>query len=411
MSSSERPFRWRSVIFVALLPTVLFSIGEGAIIPVLPVVAGDVGATLAVAGLVGAALLFGELLGDIPSGVVVAKVGERAAMLGAAVLAAIGTLTAMFAPNPVVLGIGILILGIATAVFALARHALLTTYVPITHRARALSTLGGTFRFGYLVGPFVGAAVIQLSGSVESVFVVQIVCCGLAVLALIFLGDPARAFGLSEPVVSTGSIEVRAETMGLFATLKAKRRILLTLGVGSMMVSALRSSRQVVLPLWAVSIGLDETTTSLIIGVAGAVDFSLFFAGGWIMDRFGRLWTAVPSMVGLGVGHLVLAFTHEATAAGAWFTAIAMFLSVANGIGAGILMTLGADLADRRNPAPFLGAWRFTNDTGGAIAPLLVSGLTALVSLSFAVGALGVLGLLGAVMLRVFIPRYVPRRR
>src|SRR6478609_5582771 len=81
MTDTQRPFRWRSVILVALLPTALFSIGEGAIIPVLPVVAGDVGATLAVAGLIGAALLFGELLGDIPSGVVVARIGERSAML------------------------------------------------------------------------------------------------------------------------------------------------------------------------------------------------------------------------------------------------------------------------------------------------------------------------------------------
>lgn len=406
MSDSARPFRWRSVILVALLPTVLFSIGEGAIIPVLPVVAGNVGATLAIAGLIGAALLFGELLGDIPSGVVVGRIGERAAMLGAAVLASIGTLTAMFAPNPIVLGLGVLILGIATAVFALARHALLTTFVPIQYRARALSTLGGTFRFGYLVGPFIGAATIQLSGLVGSVFVVQIICCALAVVVLLFFGDPAKAFGVTEPVVRTGSIEVQEEARGLFATLKAKRRILLTLGVGSMMVAALRGSRQVVLPLWAVSIGLDETTTSVIIGIAGAVDFSLFFAGGWIMDRFGRLWTAVPSMVGLGIGHLVLAFTHDLAAPGAWFTAIAMFLSLSNGIGAGILMTLGADLADPRNPAPFLGAWRFTNDTGGAVAPLAVAGLTALVSLPFAVGTLGVLGLLGAVVLRVYVPRY-----
>lgn len=405
MSGSVRPFRWRSVILVALLPTALFSIGEGAIIPVLPVVAGDVGATLAVAGLIGAALLVGELLGDIPSGLVVARVGERTAMLAAAVLAAAGTLTAMLAPNPVVLGIGVLVLGMATAVFALARHALLTTFVPIEYRARALSTLGGVFRFGYLVGPFIGALTIQLSGSVESVFVVQIVCCGLAILALILFGDPEKAFGAVE--VNTGSIEVQAEARGLFATLKAKRRILLTLGLGSMMVAALRASRQVVLPLWAVSIGLDETTTSLIIGVAGVVDFSLFFAGGWIMDRFGRLWTAVPSMLGLGVGHLVLAFTHDVPAAGLWFIVVAMFLSLSNGIGAGILMTLGADLADRRNPAPFLGAWRFTNDTGGAISPLLVSGLTALVSLPFAVGALGVLGLAGAVMMRIYVPRYI----
>jgi hypothetical protein len=89
-----------------------------------------------------------------------------------------------------------------------------------------------------------------------------------------------------------------------------------------------------------------------------------------------------------------------------WFIGIAMFLSLANGIGAGILMTLGADLADPRHPAPFLGAWRFTNDAGAASAPLIVSGLTALVSLPFAAGALGVIGLAGAVMLRVFVPKY-----
>ena len=410
MSDTQRPFRLRSVILVALLPTLLFSIGEGAIIPVLPAVAGDVGASLAVAGLVGAALLFGQLLGDIPSGLVVGRIGERAAMLGAAGLAVVGTVTAMLAPNPVVLGIGVLVLGIATAVFALARHALLTTYVPLHYRARALSTLGGTFRFGSLIGPFIGAATIQLTGQVGSVFVVQIVCCALAVLVLVFFGDPARAFGTQEPVIRTGSIEVHDEARGLFPTLKAKRHILLTLGLGSMMVAALRGSRQVVLPVWAVSIGLDETTTSLIIGVAGAVDFSLFFAGGWIMDRFGRLWTAVPSMLGLGLGHLVLAFTHDLAAPGVWFAAIAMFLSLANGIGAGILMTLGADLADPQHPAPFLGAWRFTNDTGGALAPLLVAGLTAVLSLSFAVGTLGVLGLLGAIVLRVYVPRYVPKR-
>lgn len=395
---------------MALLPTMLFSIGEGAIIPVLPVIAGEVGATLAVAGLIGAALLFGELLGDIPSGVLVGRIGERSAMLLAAGLAVAGTLTSYFAPNPVVLGIGILVLGISTAVFALARHALLTTFVPYTHRARALSTLGGTFRFGYLVGPFVGAATIQLTGSVENVFIVQIVCCMLAIVVLLFFGDPARAFGITMPTPTTGAIEVQTEAQGLFATLKAKRQVLLTLGLGSMTVAALRSSRQVVLPLWALSIGLDETTTSVIIGIAGAVDFSLFFAGGWIMDRFGRLWTAVPSMVGLGLGHLVLAFTHDVAAPEFWFIAIAMFLSLANGIGAGILMTLGADLADPRKPAAFLGAWRFTNDVGGALAPLIVAGITAVLSLSFAVGTLGVLGLIGAIVLRVYVPRYTSRR-
>jgi len=410
-TSADQPFRWRSVLVAALLPTLLFSTGEGAIIPVIPVIAGNVGATLAIAGFVSGMLVLGELLGDIPSGVVISHIGERTAMIAASGLSVLGLLTALLAPNPWVLALGILVVGIATAVFALARHAFMTSFVPMRYRARALSTLGGSFRLGYLIGPFIGAGVISLTGAASSVFWVHIAGCAAAAVVLLVLADPEKTFANTAARRETsGEREVEQESRGLFRTIRANRRVLLTLGMGSTLVAALRASRQVLLPLWAVSIGLHETQTSLIIGVAGLVDFSLFFAGGWIMDRFGRLWTAVPSMVGLGVGHLALAATAFLPGTIGWFIGIAMFLSLANGIGAGILMTLGADLADPRHPAPFLGAWRFTNDAGAAASPLIVSGLTALVSLPFAAGALGVLGLVGAVVLRVFVPRYSARR-
>jgi MFS family permease len=416
MSSAEQPFRWRSVIVAALLPTLLFSTGEGAIIPVIPVIAGNVGATLAIAGFVSGMLVIGELIGDIPSGIVISHIGERTAMIAASGLSVLGLLTALLAPNPVVLGLGILVVGIATAVFALARHAFMTSFVPMQYRARALSTLGGSFRLGYLIGPFIGAGAISLTGAVSSVFWIHIAGCIAAAVVLLVLADPEKTFqgakvqrAAARARETPGEREVEQEARGLFRTIRANRQVLLTLGMGSTLVAALRASRQVLLPLWAVSIGLHETQTSLIIGVAGLVDFSLFFAGGWIMDRFGRLWTAVPSMVGLGVGHLALAATAFLPGTVWWFIGIAMFLSLANGIGAGILMTLGADLADPRHPAPFLGAWRFTNDSGAAAAPLIVSGLTALISLPFAAGALGIIGLAGAVVLRVFVPRYSGR--
>jgi MFS family permease len=409
-SSADQPFRWRSVLVAALLPTLLFSIGEGAIIPVIPVIAGNVGATLAIAGFVSGMLVVGELIGDIPSGVVISHIGERTAMIAASGLSVLGLLTALLAPNPWVLALGILVVGVATAVFALARHAFMTSFVPMRYRARALSTLGGSFRLGYLIGPFIGAGVISLTGAASSVFWIHIAGCVCAAVVLLVLADPEKTFARAASRRETlGEREVEQESRGLFRTIRANRQVLLTLGMGSTLVAALRASRQVLLPLWAVSIGLHETQTSLIIGVAGLVDFSLFFAGGWVMDRFGRLWTAVPSMVGLGVGHLALAATAFLPGTVWWFIGIAMFLSLANGIGAGILMTLGADLADPRHPAPFLGAWRFTNDSGAAAAPLIVSGLTALVSLPFAAGALGVLGLAGAVVLRIFVPRYSDR--
>lgn len=412
MTTAERPFRWRSIALPALLPTILFSIGEGAILPIIPVVAAQLGADLATAGLVAAMILVGNLLGDIPSGALTARIGERAAMIGAAGLSALGLVIAVLAPNPGVLAGGLLLVGLATAIFALARHAFMTSFVPLSHRARALSTLGGTFRFGYFVGPFLTAAAIQLTGAAQSAFWIHLVCCAGAALLLVLLPDPASTFGVSRAnrAARTGEIEVPPPALGLFATLRARRDVLLTLGLGAAMLAALRASRGVILPLWAVSIGIDETSTALIIGVAGAIDVALFYAGGWIMDRFGRLWTAVPSAIGLAVAHLVLSLTHEFDDRVGWFIGVALFLSLANGIGAGILMTLGADLADRRNPAPFLGAWRFQTDAGGAVVPLAIAGITAAFSLPVAAAAVGLVGLAGAVVLRVFVPRYSPRR-
>jgi MFS family permease len=156
---------------------------------------------------------------------------------------------------------------------------------------------------------------------------------------------------------------------------------------------------------------VSATNTALIIGVAGAVDFALFYVGGQIMDRFGRLWAAVPSLLGLAVGHILLSLTHDSTANLGWFIFAAMFLSVANGPGSGIIMTIGSDLADPRDPAPFLGAWRFTANLGGAAAPLAIAGITAAASLAIAAGAIGVLGMLGAVAIARYLPRYLPRER
>lgn len=426
VSTPTPPFRWGSIALPALLPTLLFSIGEGAVIPIIPIVADNLGATLALAGLIAGLLTVGELFGNIPGGALIARVGERAAMIGASGLSVVGLIVCVFAPHPAVLGLGVLLIGLATAVFALARHAFLTSFVPLAYRARALSTLGGVFRLGYFVGPFITAGVIQLTGAASSAFWIHVVLCVAAGVTLLLLPDPTASFGAvravregrnpttdeSDDSTATGSAgagaAVPAATIGLFRTIHRSRNVLSRLGAGAALIGALRASRQVVLPLWAVSIGISDSNTALIIGVAGAVDFALFYASGQIMDRFGRMWTAVPSMIGLGVGHLLLSLTHDLDSRAAWFIACAMFLSFANGIGSGILMTLGADLADPRNPAPFLGAWRFTGNLGSAGAPLLLAGVTAVVSLSVAAATMGVLGLVGAGVLARYLPRFVP---
>jgi MFS family permease len=421
MSSPSPAASLRSVALAAFLPAALFAIGEGAIIPIIPVVASDLGASLPFAAFVAALILVGELIGDVPSGWLVSRIGERTAMISAALVSTVGLLTCLAAPNEVVLAVGVLLIGLSTAVFALARHAFMTSFVPVEIRARALSSLGGVFRFGFFVGPFLAAGVIHLTGSTQSAFWIHVGGCLGAAAVLLVLRDPTAVLGErraaaaaagatadATPGSTPGEVAVEKEARGLFATLARHRGVLLRLGSGAALIGAMRAGRQVILPLWAVSIGVDAPQTALVIGIAGAVDFALFYTSGQIMDRWGRLWSAVPSMVGLSISYLALSLTHDLDARVGWFIAVAMFMSLANGIGSGILMTLGADLADRADPAPFLGAWRFTGDAGSAAAPLLISGLTALVSISVASGVMGLLGLAGAAILLRYVPRYSP---
>lgn len=50
-------------------------------------------------------------------------------------------------------------------------------------------------------------------------------------------------------------------------------------------------------------------------------------------------------------------------------------------------MTLGADVAPQHDPAPFLSSWRTQNDAGGALAPVIFSGLAAISTISVATGS------------------------
>lgn len=420
--SSPATFRLGSVALPVYLPSLLFAIGEGAVLPIIPVDAALLGGSLALAGFISALIMVGTLIGDIPSGWIVAKVGERNAMLGSAVAALLGLVLCLIATVPAVLGVGVLLIGIATASFALARQAFMTTFVPLSHRARALSLLGGMFRAGYFVGPFLAAAVIGLTGSTRAVFGIHAVACIVVAIVLLVLPDPSAVLAERRSALGTATgARLAAEGAplpareGLFRTLTRHRQVLARMGLAAALIGGLRSSRAVILPLAGVSLGMGEGDIALVIGFAGAVDLALFFTSGQIMDRFGRLWSALPSMIGLGLGHLALALVVWLAMAGrlgdsvGWFIAVAIGMSLANGVGSGILMTLGADLAPRHDPAPFLGAYRFTGDAGNAAAPLALSGLTAAVSLPFAAVAIGVAGLLGAGLLARWVPRYVPR--
>lgn len=388
-------------------PTTIFALGEGAVIPLIPLVAAERGADAGLAAFVAGLLVVGQLFGNLPAGAAVPRLGERRTMAWAGVVVLVGAVAAALAPGIPALGAAAFLIGVGAAGFGVARHAFMTTRVPLRFRARALSLLGGTFRFGMFVGPFAAAALIAWFGD-EHAAIWFLVACTAAAVALVLVGpDPERAIA-AEP-----SPAEAPDRPGVLRTMVAHRRVLMRLGLAAASLSAVRAARQIVLPLFGLLIGLDASTISVVIGVAGAVDFTLFYASGQVMDRFGRLWAALPAMVLMGAGYLALAATASLPDHAMWFAMFAVVIAVGNGLSSGILLTLGADTAPQDDPGPYLGSWRTLTDAGGALTTVLVAGVTALLSLPAASAVMGVLGLVGAAGFVRWIPRFVgaPARR
>jgi MFS family permease len=370
-------------------PSLLFGIAEGGLLPIIPASAQALGASLPTAGIILGLVMIGTLFADIPAARLINILGERKAMMSAAVVASLGILLASLATSLWVLGLGVFILGASVAVFGLARHSYLTEVVPYSHRARALSILGGVFRAGHFIGPLIGAALITLI-DLQAVYWNAVVFCALAALILIFI-KPDRM--PDTPATVPG---------GTWKVAKRESKKLATLGVTSAIIGGLRTARLVGLPLWALSIGLPPATIALYMGIAGALDLALSYSSGQIMDRFGRRWSALPTLLGLSFTFSLLTLATDETT----FLAVALLMSLANGVGSGIILVIGADLAPKGERNEFLASYRLLVDSGVAAAPLVISGVTALVGLSTAMFTVSGLGIVGAIMAY----RYVPRR-
>lgn len=389
-------FPLRSVVLGAFVPSLVFEVGIGAMLPIVAITATNLDASLAAAGTMAALVPIGQLLADVPAGALAARLGDRHAMLFAGIGSAVGFVGCALAPNLAVLAAGVLLIGAATAVFNLARHAYLTEITPPLRRARVLSTLAGVHRIGLFIGPFAGAAVIHGSDVRAGYWLA--LGTSLAATAVIAAVRPAPGES-GRTAARTGP---RRSTRSTWSVLGEHRQVFATLGLAVLLVGAVRGARQTVLPLWGEHLGLDPAVTSLVFGVAGAADMLLFYPAGKVMDALGRLWIGVPAMLTMGLAMALLPLTTT-VAAFAW---VAVLLGLGNGMSSGILMTLGADVAPPGERAQFLGIWRVFQDGGAATGPLVVSAGAALGSLAAGIWVMAGSGVVAAGALGRWVPRW-----
>jgi len=238
---------------------------------------------------------------------------------------------------------------------------------------------GGINRIGVFAGPAIGGVLTDLVG-INATFGVSALLGGAALLlSATLLKEVER------PAVTTRA----SSRWRLVATgLRMNAREMSAAAVAQTLGQMIRAGRFLIIPLWGVQLGLDAGQIGTIVTIGAILDVSMFIPAGMLMDRFGRKVAAVPSFALMAIGIGLIPLTHDFIT----LMLAAMLIGLGNGLGSGLMMTLGADLAPCGATGEFLGIWRLIGDIGAVLGPLAVGLVAASVGLAGGAWVLAVAG-------------------
>lgn len=383
------------LLFSLYVPTLILSFATGMLTPILPLYAASFDISYGLIGVVLAAQGIGNLIGDIPAGILLGRIGHRRLMvIGVGVLGlAIGAVgLARSVPLLILAG---LVAGMGNAMWNISRHAYMTDLIPLGARGRATATFGGINRFGTFLGPFVGGAVGKAFNLRVPFYLFAVCTLVVMVVAWFFINESVTQ---EQPVRRGG---VHGHVKHLAGVVRQNSSILTAAGSGVLLAQMIRTGRRSLIPLFAADmLGLDVQQIGLILALSSAVDTVMFYPAGYIMDRFGRKFASVPSFLIQGIG---MALVPLSGGFGSLLFAT-IILGFGNGIGSGTMLTLGSDLAPKEAMGEFLGIWRLIGDTGQSGAPMVVGGVADILGLSMATYVIALSGLAAAGVLALFVP-------
>ena len=134
----------RRLILSFYLPALMVTIGQGLLVPILPLYAADFEIGYVLIGLVLAGEGLGTLIADVPTGLLQRRFGNKQVMMMGLVIKALSISLLFFATSIWVVLLLRLIAGFGRSMYSISAHVYVTNNVSLGQRGKAISMFGGT---------------------------------------------------------------------------------------------------------------------------------------------------------------------------------------------------------------------------------------------------------------------------
>ena len=349
------------------------------ILPTIPLLSAEFGVSAGAAAQIVTAFGLGRFVGTAGGGVIIDRLGTRAALVGGPLTAGAASLFAAGAPWLSVLLLLAFVMGAGDSLWSSGREVAGIDLARKTQRGRVLSSLHGTHNIGLAFCPLLGGLLTDI-WSFRAAFVAYAVSAGIAVyVGLGVPKSPMPSLPQKPPAaVKGGGLGSQLNRLrGLRELYRQIRPDLrptyLVLVLATLAAHSQRVMVQSMLPLYAGTyLGLSPTDVGLLFTISGMFVFAMIVPSGIIMDRVGRKWTSVPSTGIPAIAFLIIPFTDS-------FLQLAIlvaFTGLSNGLSLGSLATSTYDVVPAHARGRLQAARRTAAEIGGVFAPLLGGYLT-----------------------------------
>lgn len=386
---------YRHLLLPVYAPSLLNSTSLNAMLVLMPLYVLETGGGASFASLLIGLRGIGMLAFDVPVGILLARLGERPVLVGGLIGMGLGATLFALSAGAVVMSVAAVISGVGATAWIIGRQSYITDCTQIGERGRAVAAMAGIMRIGGIIGPVAGTFLAQ-AFDFRTAFVVVALLAGAAAC---LVGTSAQNV---RPEKQPGIVHLRR----MSGLLCSHAPVLASGGLASIGLQLMRSGRLLLIPLFGYFLELDISAIGVIVSLSALVDAMLFYPVGTVMDRYGRKWTGVPCMLltALSLALLPLATGHQS------LLVVSLLAGFANGLGTGVLLTLGSDLAPPEARSEFLGVWRLIGDIGHSGGPLLIGALIDLASLAAAALTVAGIGLAAAAVLYWLVDETLERR-